>query len=448
VLHPAGEKMNKPVKIKETRDRIITPGGLALVGSLLAKTSLARMINRLGKPTEVKHQNANCVIPYIALLCQGKTAYDDMRELQEDIGFSCRALRINTLPSAETVRQRLDYLGKDIAESDTIMDASVEMLKSTDIKPTAAFTGQVPIDVDVSVHDNSNTKKEGVQWTYKGVDGYAPIYAYIGEEGYVCNAKLREGSCHSNCAGTLDFLAKTIGLAKRITSEKLLVRLDSGNDSIDNIKLFVKEGTDYIIKRNFRKESLDRWLAIAEKHGKSYRPRAGKVTYIGSVYRKKKGLETPLRIVFKVSEITSRPNGQMLVIPEIDVDTWWTSLPNPEQEIIRSYSDHAICEQFHSEIKSDMGLERFPSGKFNTNAAILKLAGLAFNILRVIGQSALRTEAKLTRHEVKRLRAKTVINRFMLIACRIIAHAREVFLTLGQSNIWRHTFVKLYEAFG
>jgi len=137
----------------------------------------------------------------------------------------------------------------------------------------------------------------------------------------------------------------------------------------------------------------------------------------------------------------------MLLVPEIEVETWWTSLSNQEDDIIYLYCEHAICEQFHSEIKSDIGLERFPSGKFDTNAAILKLAALAYNILRVIGQTALGGGDKLTKHDVRRLRAKTVINRFMFIAGHVVSHARNTFLNLGRSNIWRRLFIRLYAMF-
>lgn len=41
----------------------------------------------------------------------------------------------------------------------------------------------LPLDIDVSPFDNSNTKKEGVSYTYKGHDGFAPIFAYLGKEG-------------------------------------------------------------------------------------------------------------------------------------------------------------------------------------------------------------------------------------------------------------------------
>ena len=41
------------------------------------------------------------------------------------------------------------------------------------------------------------------------------------------------------------------------------------------------------------------------------------------------------------------------------------------------------------ELKTDMDLERLPSGKFETNELVLELAILSYNILRMIGQESL-----------------------------------------------------------
>ena len=51
--------------------------------------------------------------------------------------------------------------------------------------------------MDVSPFDNSKTKKEYVSRTYKGMDGYAPNFGYIGTEGHMVNTELREGKQHS-----------------------------------------------------------------------------------------------------------------------------------------------------------------------------------------------------------------------------------------------------------
>jgi hypothetical protein len=432
------------IRIKQTDERLITPSGLALVGRLVKKTSLDWQLNRIGSK-EAFHKNSSCVIGYMGLLCQGKSVYDDIREMHADTEFYSQALHIESIPSAETVRQRMDALGFELAATDMIMEESAGLLVTAEILPTPTFTGHVPLDIDVSVHDNSQTKKEGVGRTYKGIDGYAPIHAYIGEEGYFVNTELREGSCHSQCDGTVEFLEDTIRMAKRITSHKLLVRLDSGNDALDNIKLFIRDKVDFVIKRNLRKECLTEWLETAVKHGEAYSPREGKTIYTGSVLRDK-GLEQPLRIVFQVTVRTSLANGQLLIVPDITVDSWWTSISNPADDIIQLYHEHAICEQFHSELKTDIGLERFPSGKFDTNAAILKLAAFCYNILRIIGQSALGGDTKLIRHDVHRLRLKTVINRLMFIAGHVTRHARQIYLSLGRSNIWRNAFVRIFTA--
>jgi len=435
----------KTYKIVFGKERLITPGGLAIVGQLVKQTDLRIRLKSLGKPKEYKHSNFECVAGYLGLLCQGKTEYEDMREMLEDPSYYCTALRMNSVASAETVRQRLDYLGPELAKTSLIMEESAKLLKTCGIEPTSTFTGHVALDVDISVHDNSKTKKAGVAKTYLGIDGYAPIYAYLGEEGYLCNTELREGSSHSQ-DGTEEFLEETLRLAKETTAEKLLVRMDSGNDALDNIKLCIKEGADYIIKRNLRRESINGWLETARENGEASNPRDGKVVYTGSVLRDR-GLEAPLRIVFQVTERTVLANGQILLEPKVDVDTWWTSLENPPEDIFRLYCEHATCEQFHSEIKSDIGLERFPSSRFETNAAILKIAALAYNILRIIGQTALGVGKKLTRHDVRRLRAKTVMKRLIFIAVHVISHARQAFLSLGRSNLWRETFIKVYEAF-
>ena len=73
--------------------------------------------------------------------------------------------------------------------------------------------------------------------------------------------------------------------------------------------------------------------------------------------------------------------------------------------------------------KSDMDLERLPSGKFNTNYLICSLAAVAMNILRLIGQNALLSEDSPVRHPAKRRRIKTVIQEPILRAGRMVKHA-------------------------
>ena len=91
-------------------------------------------------------------------------------------------------------------------------------------------------------------------------------------------------------------------------------------------------------------------------------------------------------------------NGQLIFDTESEINLYLTSLELSDEKVIELYHNHAVCEQYHSEIKTDMDVERLPSGKFDTNALILKLAMLAYNILRIIGTEAMMKHDMPIRH--------------------------------------------------
>jgi len=72
----------------------------------------------------------------------------------------------------------------------------------------------------------------------------------------------------------------------------------------------------------------------------------------------------------RVIERTIDKHGQSLLVPETEIEGWWTSLDLPEEEVIHRYVDHGTSEQFHSELKTNLDIERLPSGKFDTNRVI------------------------------------------------------------------------------
>ena len=334
-----------------------------------------------------------------------------------------------------------DSLRKDI------LNENIEMLLANKIKPSALADGMVPVDIDVTPMDNSKSKKEGASRTYKGFDGYAPIMAYIGTEGYAINFELREGKQHCQ-NGTVEFLQETIRLAKRLTDKPLLIRLDSGNDSIDNVAVLIEEGCYFIIKRNLRRESKDDWFEMAKRYCKNITtPREGKTVYIGSDWKNvtsrqfNKGFT--LRAGYEITERTIDKHGQYLLPADIEVETWWTNLGKTDEEIISLYHAHGECEQYHSEIKTDMDMERLPSGKFETNALVLELTIIAYNILRMIGQGTIGGRVPRQKRDVKRRRIRTVISNLIMMAGHVTTHARQLVMGLGRSNVWRHIFADL-----
>ena len=392
---------NKNIIVEFTNERIIPASGLAVVGALLGKSGFIKKLNRMDVTSNrSQHQikNGDIVFTYLGMLCMGKPYFEAVHEMDDD----------------------------------------------KDFYKTALANGLVPVDIDVTPMDNSKSKKEGVSRTYKGFDGYAPMMAYIGTEGYAINFELREGKQHCQ-KGTVEFLQETIKLCHKLTDKPLLIRLDSGNDSIDNVAVLMDTGCFFIIKRNLRRESTDDWFEMAKQYFQNVNsPRDGKTVYIGSDWKtvtsKQFNKEFTLRTGYEITERTIDKYGQFNLVPDVEVETWWTNLGDPDEEIIRLYHAHGECEQFHSEVKTDMDLERLPSGKFATNALILELGMIAYNILRMIGQGTIGERAPRQKRDVKRRRLRTVISNLIMLAGYVTMHARQLIIGLGKSNVWRHIF--------
>jgi len=438
-------------QIRQGDEHLSSHSGLGLMGALLSKTYINERVDQIPIVNKPPISNGDTVRAMIGLCCLGKPDFDAVEPMREQ-PFFAKALGIGQCPSSPTLRQRFDMVYGQFdkiikEESASLIKVAVPVITPLN---TVKHGDLIPLDIDVSPFDNSNTKKEGVSWTYKSVDGYAPIFSYLGREGYLVNCELREGKQHCQ-NGTPHYLEESIHYARLITQEPILVRLDSGNDSKDNIQIFNEKGISFIIKRNLRKESLEGWLQLAKEQGTGQQMRKGKTRWYGETYVNVEGIDEPVRIVYEVVERTITAKGQMLVVPEIEVDTYWTDLLDSVECIIELYHDHGTSEQFHSELKSDMDLERLPSGKFATNSLMLLIGMMAYNLLRICGQESLQEvggeERPAYRKKVSRRRVRTVMQDLIYLACRIVKRSRRLILSFGKYNVWTNVWHRLYRKF-
>ena len=154
----------------------------------------------------------------------------------------------------------------------------------------------------------------------------------------------------------------------------------------------------------------------------------------------------PARRVYRLTERTIDKHGVDLLLPDYEIEGWTTTLPSKFSmtDIIALYCDHATHEQFHSEFKTDMDLERLPSGKFDTNYLVCQLAAVAMNLLRMIGQNTLIGADSPVRHSAQRRRIRTVMHEMMFKAARLTRHAGRWILGLGESDSGFAVFERHY----
>jgi hypothetical protein len=106
---------------------------------------------------------------------------------------------------------------------------------------------------------------------------------------------LRHGKDHCQ-NGTVPYLLESIKLAKTVTDIPLLVRMDSGNDSRGNL------------------------VATDDQ-------------------------EYPVNLTYVAIERTILTTGQILLMPEVEIETYWTTLNELPETIVELYHNHGTVIQ-------------------------------------------------------------------------------------------------------
>jgi hypothetical protein len=119
------------------------------------------------------------------------------------------------------------------------------------------------------------------------------------------NARLRPGSSHSLALGIKDFIFQNLQYGKSMVQTPLLLVMDSMFDSQEVIlDLISDDRVDFIVKHNMRQESKEEWLETAKancQEMESFDTRhTFQYVYRGSIFKKIKGKEEPVRKVFEV----------------------------------------------------------------------------------------------------------------------------------------------------
>ena len=446
----------RPIQVKQLDYDLTPTAGLALVGHFLKTLAPVLADVDAALPVRTGVATSDIVRSYLGLLVQGKSDFDAIENLRGDKFFK-QALGIGLLPSSPTLRQRMDAHAAPLGGQ--VMPMIERLLARHSPDYGVLPCGWLPLDIDTFAMDNSGTAKEGVGRTYAGVDGYCPLAAYLGSHGFCLDLVLRPGTQHS-AKHTDDDLRRIVPLAQRLSAAgpkaPLLARLDSGFDAaalmacIESMNAAGQPQVDWIIKWNPRSTDAAQRADELDAAGTAWEhPRTGKRVATWEQTVEVPGVQRTVRRVLRLVERTIGSRGQHLILPEYELDGWTTTLPSrlDAQKIIALYADHGTHEQFHAEFKTDLDLERLPSGKFDTNALVCRLAALAMNILRLMGQRGLLGPDAPVRHEAKRRRIKTVMQELIYRAGRLIEHGRQMVLGLGANVRAAAVFMRLHAQF-
>ena len=420
--------------IKKLPYDLISHAGLAFIGKYLKRVKVNALIDPKF-PVRTGAANSEILKSYLALLCLGKSDFDAIESFRDNAFFK-RVLGLSIVPSSPTLRQRMDAHAASWFELAPQMNQALlgSRINGQPIDFGVLACGYTPVDLDTFAMENGGTQKELVGRTYAGIDGYCPFAVYFGSLGYCLELALRPGAQHSAAESEYNF-ERSLPMAASLAATPLLVRADSGFCSLKLMQEITAQADAldreiaFIIKWNPRRAPVEAIAAkrTADAATQWMSERAGKRECLWQEALALDGVgsqASPVRRVYRLIERSTDKHGNTLLLPKYTLEGWTTTLPEAFSAagVIELYCDHATHEQFHSEFKTDMDLERLPSGKFDTNYLVCQLAAVAMNLLRLIGQNTLTEPDTPVRHAAKRRLIK---------AARMIRHAGRWVLGLG-----------------
>jgi hypothetical protein len=237
IYKKTNQKENGMIKIETTTERLKSNGGLVLVGKIAQKIDLT------AASSTVLACAGTIIATLYAIIVQGNSAFEDASVLRGN-RFFLESLGLTTTHAKETIRL---YLEKLIADKEAVLKqlrgcVVALMLKA---KVHGIWIGgrcYIPVDINTSPMDNSGSHKEGVSYTYKRFEGYHPIFAYYGRDGYMIDWEVWPWSRHCR-KGTVDFIRGMVEWYGKVWGGKrLLFRLDSGNDAYETMEAILGEG--------------------------------------------------------------------------------------------------------------------------------------------------------------------------------------------------------------
>lgn len=439
------------INVDITDDFISNHSGFVFLNKLFSSNKYKNIYTENDLSVENKNgfSDKDILSSILSLCSMGKMQFSSITDVKDDPVF-LSALDVNESPSEEILRQRIDQLSLRDESFWAMNSLNMHLLDQVVVFQNIEGYDLCPIDTDTTPLDNSGSKKEGVGLTYKKVMGYCPIISYIGSEGYMLRCELRNGEEHSNTEGTFDYMNNLIGAVDDLKIDNALHRLDSGFDDKKLMLLISDSGQKYIIKRNPRKEDKQEIIQKIKKRGKRILLRPGLIHWYYMTRQKIRveiegeWKECYRRVIYHYQEERINKQGQGLLVPRTRLDSYYTNLDKQEYEgeqIIKLYHDHGTSEQFHSELKTDMNVERLPSGKFFTNALLLQVAMVCFNILRLVGQSANQSSLMKRKRKVKRIRLGKVIDELMRMGSKFMIKNKIPTIHLPSINPYSGAFI-------
>jgi hypothetical protein len=388
-----------PIKLEKSRERLTSLGGLLVLEELAQALGVWEEVDRwLAGPKSGRGYRPRAFVQALVwMLHGGGRRLEDLRELGAEQEV-LKELGLKTVPDAGTVGDWLRRQGKRGVEG---IDRVSRRLARQALEAEA---GEVTLDVDAT---QIEAEKQEAAWTYTKVKGYMPLLGYA--DGICVGQEFRAGNT-SPGAEVLEFAQQCEGVLP--AGRKVYFRSDSAAYQAAVINHYRQPGRSFSITADLDAAVKREIQNLPETAWQAYRTADDIATdrEISETVHTMNGSERAFRLI-----VLRWPNPQ----PSLFESNRYcyhavaTNRQEAAKEVIWKHNQRGQCENWHKELKLDLGMEQMPCGQLEANALYFAIGVLAYNLAQLLKRQVLpegyrRVTVSTLRWKVYRLAGKLV----------------------------------------
>ena len=239
VLAGGNEQMSMSQRVRGT-----AVGGIGLVHRLVRQIGLPRLIDEAVQVFKVHcpyHESDHVLNIAYNVMCGGRTLDDiELRRQDEAYMNALGAIRIPDPTTAGDFLRRFDR-GRIDSLSEAINIARTRVWK----KNKRSFFERAVIDVDGTIAGTQGECKEGMDMSYKGIWGYAPLLVTLANTGEILYTRNRPGNRPSH-DGCFDYLDPAVDVVRDAGFRKVRLRGDGHFSLTDDFDYWTKLDVQFV----------------------------------------------------------------------------------------------------------------------------------------------------------------------------------------------------------
>jgi len=396
-------------KVESTSAKITPLAGVVLVDRIAQALGVRVSIEeRLGhlKRRRRGYRVSDKVMDLVRLVVSGGRALSDLRVLRGDEVLQ-GALGREALMAGSTAVEFLGQLGGREVEG-------LSRIAGRAAADTLHLSRRELATLDVDATFIEAHKREA-HMSYHGAPGYYPMLGFVAETEGCLLAEFREGNA-SPSSRALPFLKQLVARLPA-TVKRLRLRSDSAWFNHAVFDWASERRIEFVVTAEKNRHMLEVIEAIPPAQWAPFGDQPAE-QIAESVYSFEHGARAYRIIVLR------RPMRQLKMFDGLyEYRVVITNMGWEARRLVAWHRERATSENWIKELKGGFGLERLPSGRFQSNAAYLEIVALAYNLVGAL--KVLSLPVAWRSWTIKTLRF-----RLLHIAAIWVRHARQWVLKL------------------